>query len=66
MSTDTVLTSGLVSELQKILADAAKGNREPEKMRVACAEMDRLREELRQKIGTVEVAVELIRAGRNE
>lgn len=58
--------SGMIRDLQEALAAAAKGGRDPEEMRKACEEMDRMREELRQKIGTVDVAVDLIRAGRDE
>jgi hypothetical protein len=66
MSTAAVIPAELVHELQATLAEAASGIRDPEKMRKPSEEMDRLREELQQRIGTVEVAVDLIRAGRDE
>ncbi|HUY35765.1 MAG TPA: hypothetical protein VMV69_23680 [Pirellulales bacterium] len=64
MSTDA--PTDLVYELQETLARAVKGVREPEEMRQARDEMNRMREELRQKIGTVEVAVDLVRDARNQ
>jgi hypothetical protein len=66
MSTDTTIPADLVHELQETLGAAAKGIRDSEKMTKASKEMDRQREELQQRIGTVEVAVDLIRAGRDE
>jgi hypothetical protein len=66
MSATTVIPADLVHELHETLAEAAKGFRDPEKMRKASEEMDRLREELRLRIGTVEVAVDLVRTGRDE
>jgi hypothetical protein len=39
--------------------------RDPEAVRQACEQMDRMREELRAKFGTMEVAVELIREARD-
>ena len=38
--------------------------RDPEMVRKACEEMDAAREELRKRIGTIEVAVELVRDAR--
>ena len=65
MSTDTALPATVVAELQESLALAASGVRDSETMRKAREEMNRLREELRQRIGTVDVAVDLIRDARN-
>ena len=53
-----------VQELQQMLALAATGVRDPVEMRRAREEMNRLRDELRQKIGIVDVAVDLIRDAR--
>jgi hypothetical protein len=39
--------------------------RDPEAVRRACDQMDEAREELRARIGTVEIAVELIREARD-
>lgn len=63
MSIDT--TANFVHELERTLESAASGHRDPAQMRQAREEMNRLREELRQKIGIVDVAVELIRDARN-
>jgi hypothetical protein len=64
MNLDT--TADLVQELQATLERAQTGARDPSDMRQAREEMNRLREELRQKIGTVDVAVDLIRDARNQ
>jgi hypothetical protein len=48
-------------DLQESIRRLANGVRDPEIMRSACARMDRMREELRERIGTIEEAVELIR-----
>ena len=39
--------------------------RDPELVRKACERMDEMREELRERIGTIDVAVELIREFRD-
>lgn len=64
MSIDT--TTDLVHEIQRTLQRAATGLRDPAEMRQAREEMNRMREELRQKIGIVDVAVDLIRDARNQ
>ena len=58
--------ANLVHNLERTLEIAATGYRDPAEMRQAREEMNRLREELRQKIGIVDVAVELIRDARNQ
>jgi hypothetical protein len=63
MSIDT--TNSAASELQKTLERVQAGVRDPVAMRQACERMDRAREELRKKIGIVDVAVEFIRDARN-
>ncbi len=62
----TGITTELVHELQETLERAVNGVRDPEEMRQARDEMNRMREELRQRIGTVDVAVDLIRDARNQ
>lgn len=64
MSIDT--TADLVLELQRTLERASRGVRDPAEMRQAREEMNRMREELQGVIGTVEVAVDLIRDARNQ
>ena len=55
-----------IAELEEAARYAASGVRDPEVMRRACERMDRMREEMRQRVGEVEVAVQLIREGRDE
>jgi hypothetical protein len=56
----------VMAELRAATERAARGVRDPEVMRRACERMDRMREELRQRSGDLDVAVELIREGRDE
>ena len=53
------------TELNDAVRSLMIGVRDPEAMRKACDRMDRMREELRQRIGNVEMAVELIRDARS-
>jgi hypothetical protein len=64
MTIDT--TADLVYELQQTLERASTRIRDPLEMRQARAEMNRLRDELRQRIGVVDAAVDLIRDARNQ
>jgi len=54
------------TELHEAIAQLTSGKRDPVAMRKAAERMDRGREELRGKIGTVDVAVDLIRDARNQ
>lgn len=65
MSTQTLIPSDVMSRMQEAASRAAKGIRSPAEMRLARQELNRLREELRGEIGTVEMAVDLIRDARN-
>lgn len=56
----------LAAALDEALGNAMTGNRDPEDMRQACDEQDRLREELRQKVGELNLAVELVREVRDD
>jgi hypothetical protein len=49
----------------KELEEALAREPDPETMRAACQEMDRLREEIRKRVGTVDVAVEFVRDARD-
>ncbi len=64
MATDTPITGK--HELEESLERAAAGKRDPEKMRKALDELSRSREDTRKKIGTVDIAVELIRDARDQ
>jgi hypothetical protein len=55
-----------MAELQKAVDNAVKGIRDPEAMDRAAAEMDQGREEIRRRLGEVNLAVELIREARDE
>jgi hypothetical protein len=65
-NTSTGLPSELAAALDEALRNAMTGIQDPEAMREACEEQDRLREELRQKVGDLNVAVELVRELRDE
>ncbi|MBA3314991.1 MAG: hypothetical protein M3552_20040 [Planctomycetota bacterium] len=54
------------AELDEAIRRAMSGERDPEVMRKACERMDRMREELRRKYGEMNIAVDLIRAGRED
>ncbi len=56
----------MLADFEEAARYAASGRRDPEIIRRAAERMDRMREELRQRIGEVNVAVELIRQGRDE
>ena len=53
-------------ELQEAVDRLVNGIRDPEAMRRACERMDRMREEMRKRVGEVEVAVCLIRDSRDD
>ena len=55
----------LLAELQRALELAAKGVRDPEAMRRACEDMDRLREQIFQREGILDIGVPAIRALRD-
>ena len=64
-NTSTRLPPELAAALDEALRNAMTGNHDPEAMRQACDEQDRLREELRQKVGELDLAVELVREARD-
>jgi hypothetical protein len=55
-----------MAELEATIERVMKGIRDPEKMRKAAERMDRMREEMRQRVGEGEWAVDLIRETRDE
>jgi hypothetical protein len=55
-----------MAELEEVVARIMRGERDPEAMRLAAERMDRTREEMRQRVGIVDIAVQLIREGRDE
>lgn len=66
VATNTGIPPELAAALDEALRNAMTGNRDPEAMRQACDEQDRLREELRQKVAEVNIAVELLREVRDD
>ena len=64
--TESSIPPEIMAELQVAIDNAIKGVRDPERMRKAAERMDRMREEMRQRVGEVDVAVDLIREGRDE
>lgn len=66
MSTETPTTDTMVDDLEKSLKLAAMGERDPERMRRAIEAVEQNREETRKRIGTVDVAVDLIRDARDQ
>jgi chromatin segregation and condensation protein Rec8/ScpA/Scc1 (kleisin family) len=61
-----IIPAHVKADLQEALDNLAKGIRDPEKMKEACEEMDRLREENRRLFGETNIAVELIRQTRDQ
>lgn len=53
------------SEVQAAIDRALEGVRDPDSMRQAAERMDRMREEMRERVGNVNLAVPLIRETRD-
>lgn len=66
MSIDTASSAELVQRLHERLEQVAKGICDQDEMREGAERMDRMREELRKRIGIVNVAVELVRDARDQ
>jgi hypothetical protein len=60
------IDASLMVELQQAADNAAKGIRDPDAMRRAIESMDAAREELRKRVGILNIAVDLIRCGREQ
>ncbi len=56
----------LRAEFEEAVRRAMSGQRDPEVMRQACENMDRLREQIRRQYGVQEIGVDLIRELRGE
>jgi hypothetical protein len=63
---DSNIPPEVMAELRDAAAKAAGGVRDPDAARQACERMDRMRGELRQQHGEMNVAVDLIRETREE
>ena len=53
-------------EVQAAIDRALEGGRDPDSMRQAAERMDRMREEMRARVGNVNLAVPLVRETRDE
>ena len=60
------IDTSIMTELQETADRAAKGIRDPEAMRKALGRLNVAREELRKRVGTLDVAVDLIRSARDQ
>jgi len=63
---NTGVPPAVMADLLDAARYAASGIRDPEVMRRACERMDRMREELRQQVGEMNVAVDLVREVRDD
>jgi hypothetical protein len=60
------IPAALMAEMEAAIDRVLRGIRDPEDMREAAERMDRDREAMRQRVGEVEIAVDLIRENRDE
>jgi hypothetical protein len=58
------ISAEVMAELQEAANQAVKGLRDPDAVRKACERMDSMRERNRQRVGTQDVGVEIIREMR--
>jgi hypothetical protein len=65
MATETINTDAGQLALQAAMERVISGVRDPEEMRRARAEMDRMRAEIQARVGIVDLAVELVREARD-
>jgi hypothetical protein len=62
---DSPPTSEQLADLHKAAENVTKGVRDPDEVRAACEEMDRIREEIRKKHGVLDIGVPAIRELRD-
>ena len=66
MSTEAINTEVTKQEFDELIGKLMRGEpRDPEETRKSCERMDYMREEIRKRVGTVEVAVDFIRELRD-
>jgi len=65
-TTEPGIPAEILADLEEAARYAASGVRDPEVIQQAAERMDRMREELRQRHGEMNVAVDLIREVRDE
>ena len=66
MSIETLPHSEAMARMQEAADKAAKGVRDPEAMRKAAEDMDRISEEIRKRHGLLDIAVPYIRELRDQ
>lgn len=59
IDTPPAIPADILAELEEACADAMTGVRRPEKMEAAMKELDEGREEIRRRLGTVDLSAEL-------
>jgi hypothetical protein len=64
-ASDTGIPPELLAAMEEAARNALSRTRDPERMRQACACMDRMREEVRRKHGTLDIGVPAIRELRD-
>ena len=65
MNTNSIIPAQVLADLREAAEKAATGVRDPEEIRKACEEMDRIREEIRAKHGLLDLGVPAIRELRD-
>jgi hypothetical protein len=65
MSTATLIPADVMSRMQEAAANATNGVRDPDEMRKACDNMDRISEEIRRRHGILDIGVRAIRELRD-
>jgi hypothetical protein len=65
MNTTETIPEEVKAQLRQTLDDLMKGIRRPDKMKVACERMHRMREENRKLFGEQNIAVTLVRQARD-
>jgi hypothetical protein len=65
MSTQITPPTTAIDDLHTAVDRLARGIRDPEAMLQACERMDKMREELQSRVGTIDIAVDLIRDARD-
>jgi hypothetical protein len=66
LGTPPAIPPEILAEMQERAERAARGIRDPEDAQRACERMDRMREELRHRVGETDIAVALIREARSQ
>lgn len=62
---ESAIPSALMAALQDAAENAAKGIRDPDKMRLACERMDKMREQTFRQFGVLDIGVPAIRELRD-